>query len=225
MRRATSLWRFLAALAAAWAMSPSRAEDSRIRSVVYDPSDVVTLEAAAGYALVLELSGEERIDNIVVGDSGGWQVSPTKRGDRVVIKPSAGARATNMIVSTDVRRYVFTLQPAHDPGAAPFVVRFTYPQHAAAPTSVVTLAARYSLRGAKPLFPVLMTDDGRQTTIRWNDDTPLPAISATTNEGREAIVNGRMVNGDYVIEGVASRYIFRRDKAQAVATRRLMKAN
>ena len=222
MRRPIGLSCWLAGAAMVWA-APLRAADPRIQTVPYDPSAIVTLEATTGYALMVELSGDERVDNIVVGDSVGWQISPTKRGDRVVIKPSASARATNMIVSTDARRYVFMLQPARDPGAAPFVVRFTYPLAAAALDAVSMVAARYSLRGAKPLFPVLMTDDGRRTTIRWNQDTPLPAISAVTDNGGEAIVNGRMVEGDYVIEGIASRYVFRRDKAQAVATRRLLK--
>jgi len=223
MRSAARL-RFLIPLTVHLCAVSSGAADPRIQTVAYDPSTVVTLEATPGFALMLELSAEERIDNIVVGDSGGWQVAPTKRGDRVVIKPSAEARATNMIVSTDQRRYVFTLQPAQNLSAVPFVVRFTYPQQTAVATGVAILAARYSLRGAKPLFPVLMTDDGHRTTIRWDQNTPLPAISALTAEGREAIVNGRMVDGDYIIEGVASRYIFRRDKAQAIATRRVLKA-
>src|SRR3954466_9003321 len=126
MTRSLGFSCLLASFVMAWAV-PSLAMDPRIQTIPYDPSNIVTLDATTGFAILVELSGDERIDNIVVGDSAGWQISPTKRGDRVVIKPSAGARATNMIVSTDARRYVFMLQPARDAGAAPFVVRFTYP--------------------------------------------------------------------------------------------------
>jgi type IV secretion system protein VirB9 len=208
----------MAAPVATWATAP------RIQAVSYDPDRVVTLAAADGYALVVELSEDERIDNIVVGNSGVWQVTANKRGDRLVIKPLAGAVPTDMVVTTDARRYVFTLQPASDADAVPFVVRFNYPQRASAVISVGRTAATYALRGARTLFPITMNDDGRRTSIHWASDTPLPAIFAVGDQGQQSIVNGRMVDGDYVIEGIAGKYILQRDKAQAVATREPIKA-
>jgi type IV secretion system protein VirB9 len=208
----------VAAPVAGWAAAP------RIQSVTYDPDRVVTLAAADGYALVVELSEDERIDNIVVGNSGVWQVTANKRGDRLVIKPLAGAVATDMVVTTDTRRYVFTLEPATSADAVPFVVRFSYPQRASAAVSVGRSAATYTLRGTRTLFPITMNDDGQRTYIHWASDTPLPAIFAVGDQGQQSIVNGRMVDGDYVIEGIADSYILQRDKAQAVATRKPVKA-
>ena len=202
----------------------TQAAAPRIQSVSYDPDRVVTLAAADGYALVVELSEDERIDNIVVGNSGVWQVTANKRGDRLVIKPLAGAAVTDMVVTTDARRYVFTLEPASDAAAVPFVVRFSYPQRASTAVSVSRSAATYTLRGARTLFPIAMNDDGQRTSIHWASDTPLPAIFAVGDQGQQSIVNGRMVDGDYVIEGIASSYILQRNKAQAIATRKPIKA-
>ena len=67
-----------------------------------------------------------------------------------------------------------------------------------------------------------MTDDGRRTIVTWSVGTVLPAIYAVTQGGLEAIVNGRRVGGDYVVEGIAPRYVFRLGNDQAIATRRLI---
>ena len=63
----------------------------------------------------------------------------------------------------------------------------------------------------------MMSDDGQRTTIRWAHDTPLPAIFAVDNQGKQAIVNGRMANGDYVVEGIAASYLLQRGDARATA--------
>lgn len=215
----------LIALAEMGQINPGATQgDPRIQVITYTPDTTVTLQAAVGYAVVVELSEEDRIENIVVGDSGGWQVTANKRGDHLVIKPALGASATDLVVTTDNRRYVFLLQPSVSLEAVPFVVRFDYHQEAPAVADVISppLAA-YKLRGDRSLFPAAISDDGKRTTITWGHDTPLPAIFASDPQGREAIVNGRMVDDAYVIEGVAPRYVFRLGKAQAIATRRCLK--
>ena len=210
----------LAVLTASMGCDGAPAAVPRIQSVIYDPDNVVMLAAADGYALVVELSDDERIDNIVVGNSAVWQVAANKRGDRIVIKPLPGAIPTDMVVTTEARRYVFTLQPASNAEAVPFVIRFTYQQPAGATVATGRAEATYILRGAKVLFPITMSDDGQRTTIRWARDTRLPAIFAIDDQDKQAIVNGRMVDGDYVIEGVARTYLLQRDKARAVAVRK-----
>lgn len=208
------------ALAVAQAGASFDVSDPRIQTVTYSAGQVVGLAVASGYAAVVELGPDERVDSVVVGDSSGWQVTASKRGDHVIVKPLGGATTTDMVVITGDRRYVFLLQPGGEGGPAPFVLRFVYPDEAPVALSAAAPVATFRFRGAKELYPVAMRDDGHRTTISWGRDTPLPAIFAITKDGREGLVNGRMVGGDYVIEGIAARYVFRLGKARATAVRR-----
>jgi type IV secretion system protein VirB9 len=198
--------------------------DLRIRVISYDPGQVVTLPVSPGYAAVVELGPDERVDSVVVGDANSWQVTANKRGDHVVVKPLGNATTTNMVVITGDRRYVFLLQPGGSDGSSPFVLRFIYPEAVPVTAVATSPVATFRFRGAKALFPAAMQDDGRRTIVSWGKDTPLPAIFAVGDHGREALVNGRMVGTDYVIEGTAIRYIFRLAKARAVASRRIIEA-
>lgn len=193
--------------------------DPRIQLATYNADQVVTLRVGLGFAAVVELSPDERIENIVVGNSADWQVTSNRQGDRLVVKPLASAGTTNMVVITDARQYVFLLQPSEGGELSPFLVKFVYPDARRVEVIATKPITQYRFRGAKALFPANMTDDGQRTSISWASRTPLPAIFAVDELGREAIVNGRMVGSDYVVESVASRFVFRLGKARATATR------
>jgi type IV secretion system protein VirB9 len=195
--------------------------DPRIALIDYDPGQVTIVRAAAGYAVVVELGSEEAIDTVVVGDSASWQVTANKRGDHVVIKPLAAAAATDMVVVTGTRTYVFLLDPGGTAVNTPFVVRFRYPQSAA--TAPAPVIAAYRFRGARALFPVAMFDDGQHTTVTWGKDTLLPAVYAVGSDGKERIVNGHFRGVDYVVDEVAPRFVLRADKQTATATRQPLK--
>lgn len=199
---------------------PSGFSGSQIRAIPYLADQVVPLRVAQGYAAIVEFAVDEAIDNVVIGSSGGWQVIPNRRGDRLVVKPLAGAAQTNMIVVTDVRRYVFLLGPADRQDDAQFVLRFVYPMLQPMQLAGAPVSATYRFGGVKALVPIAMNDDGRRTTISWNATTELPAIFAIDRIGHEAIVNGRMVGRDYVVEGIARRYVFRLGRQKGTARRR-----
>jgi type IV secretion system protein VirB9 len=193
--------------------------DPRIQLVPYDPNRIVTLGVSQGFASVVELAGDERVENLVVGNSAAWQVTANKRGDRVIVKPLPGASQTNMVVLTANRRYVFVLDPF---GETSFIMRFSYPQPVQAISAAVGPETTYKLRGAKALYPLAMFDDGRRTVIRWSAGHPLPAIFAV-NGREERLVNGRMVGNDMVVEGASPRYTFRYGRAEATAIRQTPK--
>ena len=201
------------------AIAPQLSSDPRIQLLPYSPNQVVTLSVSQGFASVVELAEDERVENLVVGNSGTWQVTANKRGDRIIVKPLTGASQTNMVVLTATRRYVFMLDPY---GQTSFVMRFSYPQPvqpvATAAAAAAAAETSYKLRGAKALFPLAMFDDGRRTVIRWRAGQPLPAVSAL-NGRQERLVNGRMVGEDFVIEGASPRYKFRYGNAEATAVR------
>ena len=210
-------------LAAVALMQMAAAGDPRIQEFPYRSDQVVPLSVTLGYAAVIELAPDEQVDSVIVGNSNGWQITETSRGDGIVVKPLAGASPTNMIVITSGRRYVFLLSAPGD-GMSSFVVRFNYPDgNARVAGGAAAEPATYRLSGARSLFPVVMRDDGRSTFIRWRKETALPAVTAI-RDGHESLVNGRMVGDHYVIEGVAARYQFTYGDLQATAVRRVTKA-
>lgn len=199
--------------------------DPRVQTVDYDANQVVRLGLQAGFTLALEFAPDERIENVAIGESTGWQVTPNKRADHLFIKPLADAMDTNLIVLTDARRYSFLLSTGMVVGVSPYIVRFRYAGIDMAPPTIVSdTATSYRVRGAKELVPEAMSDDGTATTIRWSADAAIPAIYALDAQGKEALVNGAMRDGAFVVDGIAPRFVFRSGKRKATATREARKA-
>lgn len=199
--------------------------DPRIQIADYHPDRVVLIRAAPGYQVTLHFGSDERIENVAVGDGGAWQVTPNQRGDLLFVKPLQGGISTNLTVATDVRIYSFELAPlAGDAAEAPFIIRFNYPAAAADP-ALATLPSdavqgHYRLGGARSLRPSAIFDDGLRTYISWPEDAALPAVYAIDARGAEALVNGNMRDGFYVIDDVLPRLVFRLDRHAARAVRR-----
>ena len=104
------------------------AADPRIHFVDYDPFQVVELKGALRRQLTVEFDPAERIENVAIGDSLGWQVTPNRRANLLFLKPMAQRPATNMTVVTNLRRYNFLLTPLAQPARnQAFTVRFIYP--------------------------------------------------------------------------------------------------
>jgi type IV secretion system protein VirB9 len=197
--------------------------DPRIQTVLYDTNQVVQLQVATGYQLTVEFALDERIENVAVGDSGAWQVTSNKRGDHLFIKAVQSGVTTNLTVVTDARSYMFDLAPLYGPlPDMAYTVRFTYP-----PTAVASVAdaapvmepGRYKLGGTRAIRPSQIDDDGEKTYIVWPADKPLPAVFAIDEKGREMLVDGYMRDGQYVIDSVKPKLLFRLDKDLASAVR------
>ena len=57
--------------------------DPRIHVVDFDPAEVVELRSALGFQLSVEFDAGEKIENVAIGDSLGWQETcRTGEGDR-----------------------------------------------------------------------------------------------------------------------------------------------
>ncbi|MFL6844351.1 MAG: TrbG/VirB9 family P-type conjugative transfer protein [Allosphingosinicella sp.] len=197
-------------------------EDPRIQSVDFVPDQVVVLSGATGYQLTLELSPDEQVETVAVGDASAWQVVANHRGDHLFIKAAVDGVSTNMTVITTVRTYNFELVPANS-GEMAYTVRFRYPPPDAPDTEELANAAvegRYHIDGDKALRPSEMSDDGVHTYIRWPRDRSLPAVYGLTDTGREVLINGMMRNDDlFVIDSVSRKLVFRIDDRVATATR------
>lgn len=229
-------WRILAALQL-FAATPLAAQiqphpagfDPHLQVVDYVDGEVVQLSGAPGYQLMVELSPDEQIRNVAIGDTGAWQVSANKDGNRLFLKPTQSGSATNMTVVTSVRTYAFDLRASDGASTdTPYTVQFRYPAPKLATNNdgYVDISAlkrrlsRYRVSGDRQLRPSSISDDGDHTYISWPKTVPIPAIYALDRSGNETLVNGMMGTNDvYVVDGAPPELIFRIDHSVARAER------
>lgn len=212
----------VALIAALAALARPAAAESPVETVEWHPDQVVPLQVAAGYQLMVEFAADEHIESVAVGDSSAWQVTPNRIGDRIFVKPLQGSLSTNLTVVTSARTYTFELSPLSGPSAdMPYVMRFTYPAANATAEAepAGATAGRYRLSGARALRPSRISDDGVHTYIEWPRDRALPAVYALDERGQESLVNGMMRDDLFVIDAVVQRLVFRIDRDIARAER------
>ena len=194
--------------------------DPRIQTVQYDPAQIIRLSVAPGLQTIVELAPGENIQTIGVGDSVAWQVSAGKRGDFFFVKNVSANAMTNMSVVTAARVYNFELAPSGGYGdVSPFHIRVVYPAKSNGTATInIEPTFEYRLSGSKLIRPESVYQEGTRTILEWPEDTPLPGIFAVEN-GDEAIVNGEMQDGRFVITGTPAKLVFRLDRETAYATR------
>ncbi len=195
--------------------------DPHIQTIAYDAEQVVALRVAAGYAVTVRISPEERIETVTLGDAGSWTAAVNKRADSLVIKPIGAGLPTNLTIISDQRSYTFSLYSADQSGSfQPYLVTFTYPFAAASSSATPAMAtSQYQMKGERSLWPLSISDDGQFTALRWQDDVTLPAVYNQDARGNLALVNGTMRDGSYVIEGLPERMVFVLGKFRATALR------
>jgi len=198
--------------------------DSRIRSVFYDPDQVVAIHGYFGYQMMLEFGPDERIENVSIGDALAWQVTPNHKASLLFLKPIEGETPTNMTVVTDLHRYVFELSakhPAKDkPADLAYVIRFVYPAPPFVPppppppppTPPQRRNIAYTYAGSRALLPSAVFDDGVDTYFQWPTTTAIPAIFLVGPDKAESIVNFVIRDGFLVIEQVAPKFALRTGK-------------
>jgi type IV secretion system protein VirB9 len=203
--------------------------DPHLQAVDYDPGQIVRLRGAPGYEMMIELSPDEQVKSVALGDGSAWQVSVNKEGERLFLKPAQPDVSTNMTVVTSVRVYNFDLAALSAPSPdMPYTVQFRYPAPKAGTAdggyvdvaSVTRRISRYKVGGDRQLWPTTITNDGQHTFIDWPRSAPIPAVYAVDANGHDALVNGMMGTDDiYVVDGVPDRLIFRIDDGVAYAVR------
>lgn len=196
--------------------------DERLQTIAYDPAQVVQLRGTPGYQLTVELSPDEQVQNVAVGDSNSWQVSINAARNLLFVKPTDSAQATNMTAITNVRVYNFELVPS--PTATPnmpFNIRFRYADGGGQEFVDVEAAqrrlSRYRITGDPLLRPDFVRTDGLYTYVTWPKNRDLPATYEIGGRGEELLVNGVMRDDVLVIDRPITRLMFRRDRSHARA--------
>lgn len=197
--------------------------DARMQTIDYRRDQVVQIEGAPGFQVMIALASDERIENVALGDSRAWQAVASQSGNLLFVRPTQDGVSTNMTVITSVRFYAFDLVPAN--GAPPYEIRFRYPAepdgNMFAGADETGTVGRYRLGGTRSMWPVRMHDDGARTYIDWPQDAALPAVFIIEDHGRERLANGNMRGGLYVIDSVQNQLLFRIDRKTARAKRYL----
>jgi type IV secretion system protein VirB9 len=221
-----SLFAVTTALALA---SPALAEDARLVSRLYNPNEVVRINGQTGVQASIAFAEDEHIENVAIGDSASWQVTPNRRTNILFVKPLNARAHTNMTVVTDRHTYYFDLVAGA--GAHPlYVLRFTYPEPSAttpgssaasaqltatesqviadpaasAPVDPASLNFAWQTRGKARLFPARIYDDGSSTYVSWPVGSPIPAILIDDGRGNEGPVNFAVRGDVIIVDGVPS---------------------
>ena len=210
------------------AVQPSASPvDPRVRIVRYEPDQVVVLRGTFGYSTTIDFGAGERIENVSIGDSLGWQVTPNRRASLLFVKPIETGHATNMTVVTNLRRYNFDLRSRHSRGDGDrgviLELRFDYPEplHLAdlvpptpaeppPPEPPKELHKAYSFEGAFRGLPTKVFDDGTSTYFVFPETAEVPAIYAVDADKKEAMVNVAIRDGYMVVDRVARAFTLRR---------------
>jgi type IV secretion system protein VirB9 len=218
------------------------ASDPRLRSIHYEANKVVAVQGRLGYQSMIEFAPGEEIENVAVGNSEAWQVTPNKRANLLFLKPLASRARTNMTVVTDQRVYLFDLSVATGRGEPIYNLSFTYdaprpvaaaPQTrvastvppvtpgfaaliASAPAPKPKLNFAWKAKGDKDLIPRKTYDDGHSLFLQWAAGTPLPALLTPGPDGMEGPLSYRQVGQYIVVDQVPTTVEIRLGKESAM---------
>ncbi|HKT85840.1 MAG TPA: TrbG/VirB9 family P-type conjugative transfer protein [Novosphingobium sp.] len=221
--------------------APAMAEDPRLIVQPFTENRVVRIDGKPGVQATIAFGKNESIENVAVGDSQKWQITPNKRADLLFVKPLETGARTNMTVVTNRHTYFFDLVAS--PKARPlYMLRFTYkdePQDApvpggsgldtlkpaeravaegdptAVPSDPAMLNFAWKRSGSGKLQPTRVYDDGEQTYLLWPEKTPVPAILIKNEKGDEGPVNYAVRGSTIVLPDVPKLIILRAGKASA----------
>ncbi|MFB0612700.1 TrbG/VirB9 family P-type conjugative transfer protein [Aurantiacibacter poecillastricola] len=234
-------------LASALAATPAAADDPRLVERLYDPTQVVRVEGKVNVQSTIQFGENEAIENVAIGNSQQWQVTPNRRANLLFVKPLEPRAATNMTVVTNRHTYLFDLVASPNHRTPLYVLAFTYPQElepveeetqvaqrdpASQPNGVELAAANddyavidptalnfdWAPSGDSALLPERIYDDGSATFLAWPDGQPMPAILVKDHEGTEGPVNFAVRGDTIVLDVVPSEIILRSGDDAAMLT-------
>jgi type IV secretion system protein VirB9 len=222
MKRIFLLALLLSMAAHAAQVPQSGPEDPRMRTVVYDPSQVVLIKGHYGFEQMVQLADDEKIESLAIGDSLAWQVAPNKQGNLLFLKPVEPKAHTNVAVVTNKRTYAFELVAVNllaQVDDMNYVVKFRYPQDEEAKVQAQLASAvhdqqqevvpdqkvdpsawnlDYTMQGKAEVAPLHVFDDGNFTYFQFKEHQDVPAIFLVADGKNESLLNYH-VSGKYVV--------------------------
>jgi type IV secretion system protein VirB9 len=202
--------------------------DPRIKEFMYDPNAIISVRGALGYEMAIEFAPDERIENVSIGDSLSWQVTPNRKATLLFLKPMSKANPTSMTVVTNRRIYSFLLtavepRGGYDPNQI-LRLRFRYPEPPAPPPAEAAAALPppkpedfnfdYSVNGSKSLAPVRVFDDGKVTYFQFNPKKDTPALFVLGSDNKEELAETRISGAYTAVHFVAEKFVLRYGKTK-----------
>ena len=200
--------------------------DARVRSITYNPADVVQIDTMIGISTLITVEQGERYVSHDFGDPEAWEFKNI--GENYFIRPKANDSDTNLTIITNRRRYKFWLSYAPTrKGSAMFAISFVYPEviakRAEAEARKATLAQRlaerrgdfnwkYSMSGDLDIAPTEGWDNGEFTYFRIPGNRDVPGFFMVDDDGHESIVNRNTIgasNDLVVLHKVNAKWIVR----------------
>ena len=208
--------------------------DSRIKTVIYDQRNVVRINGHYGYSTHVVFGSSETIEDIVAGDSLGWQIIPGVSPNHLTFKPTEELNHTNVTIVTNKHTYNFELD-AHDNHSRKakdltFDLYFRYPQEELAQTrnllkqkerlessviikgenfDVNNINWQYTRNGSEELAPIRVFDDGKFTFFQFDETKQVPAIFIVKEDKSESLANYHKDGNYYVVERIAGQFALR----------------
>ena len=166
--------------------------DPRLVTRAYNSNEVVTVSGKLGVQATIGFAENEKIENVAVGDSKMWQITPNKRANLLFVKPLESGARTNMTVVTDKRAYFFDLIASVN--AAPvYMLRFTYADKPSAPaakpappTAVMPLPEKPVLAALKPEEQAIIAvqEAAREVTETPSAQEPVAPVALAKNDAK-----------------------------------------
>ena len=188
--------------------------DQHVKTVTYDPNNVVIIHGNYGYQTQIVFAPEEEIQSISIGDSLAWQAVPVK--NNLFIKPMTASK-TNMTVLTNVNSYSFQLDSNNTKIAPTYQLKFNYStagyDHSGQSNAIgvcdpTQINWKYSFTGDKRLAPREAFDcQGQFTYFRFKNN--LPAIFVVDKNRKETLINYHMKGNYVVVNTVAPQFTLR----------------
>ncbi|GGD65577.1 type VI secretion protein [Erythrobacter arachoides] len=225
--------------------SPAAAQDARLVERLYDPAAVVRINGQVNVQTTIQFGEGEAIENVAIGDSTTWQVTPNRRANLLFVKPLAARASTNMTVVTNRHTYLFDLVATPSARNPLYILTFTYPPEpepvaeepvrrasADAPNAIEMAAASddyavidpadlsfaWASSGDGNLLPSEIYDNGSATFLVWPADRAMPAILVKDHQGNEGPANFATRDDVIVLDLVPAEIILRSGESMAVLT-------
>lgn len=189
--------------------------DARMQTVLYNPDDVVKVRVKPGTVSVVQVSSEEKVLSVALGDPAAWNVSPPT-GNSVFFRPKTSDNPdTNVVIVTDKRTYTLFLTSVNTNPT--FILRFEYPKpkpilfdnNKIPCTDGGIVNGRYQVQGDESIKPNKIWDDGRFTCFSWENSKSMPVVYRVDADGNENLVNSNMEKEVMIVHDVSPEFLLR----------------
>ncbi len=211
--------------------------DVRVRTIAYNPNNVVALTGSQLIQTAIEFGEDETILGVESGDSDSWTVKVNEHKPNILfVKPTMDDSNSSLTVMTDEHVYEFNLKTTQNSASndMTYILRFTYPEKLQEELSAAFNAKQklkasvvnqtpidplslnwnyaFSKRCSIDNVPVKAFDDGEFTYFQFSKNTEIPAIFIVDGSGHESLANFKTQGSYVVIQRIARQFSLRNGK-------------